>query len=70
MANTINMREDYLKIVDQNYVQNCKTAILDGSFNYKFNEAGKFLVAQTSFDGTSTYTGKYPDGSVKLEWKE
>ena len=59
-----------LKIVDQNYVQNCKTAILDGSFNYKFNEAGKFLVAQTSFDGLSEYAGKYPDGSVKLEWKE
>lgn len=70
MANSIQMREDYLKVIDENYVQNCKTAILDGAFNYKFNEAGKFLVAQTSFDGTSTYEGKYPDGSVKLEWKE
>ena len=72
MANIVEEITKYIPVLDEAYVANCKTAVLDGKFDTKWDEDCKsFKIAKFDCDGTTTYDPNvgYAGGDVKLSWE-
>lgn len=73
MANTIELAKTYVPLLDEKYVAESKTAILDSNENLvRLAENGKdFYIAKMSLDGLAQHTrgGEYVEGDVSLQWE-
>ncbi|MBQ2768090.1 MAG: hypothetical protein IJF49_08465 [Clostridia bacterium] len=72
MANTINLAQAFLPLLDEVYKVSSRTAVLDAMANrLRFVNANTVQIFTTDMDGLADYsrTTGFVDGDVKGEWK-